>query len=148
MKVEIKLTQVCGKITNKEPFFVADNDNLELDIKSPTAFTELIIAAKNGKATATLKYKDKPVIVPRELYAAGYLEMRCAVINKGQTVKELDIEPIAIVEVMNGFNGSQAFSEIEKTVKKISAQFELLKQRYKEAFKEYDFFGGQNNENK
>ena len=129
MKVEIKLTQVCGKITNKEPFFVADNDNLELDIKSPTAFTELIIAAKNGKATATLKYKDKPVIVPRELYAAGYLEMRCAVINKGQTVKELDIEPIAIVEVMNGFNGYSEFDKILLEIAHIKKIFEALKKQ-------------------
>lgn len=149
MKIEIKLNQAYGKLSINEPFIIADNTALKLTFSSKTKYDKLVIAMRNGENKSTLEITDKQSIqLPAALCIAGVLEMRVSMLVKGNTVKELDVEPITLKQVLQGFEGSLTFAEVDKQLKQLRIDFDLLKQRYISAFEQYDFFKTeeQNNE--
>lgn len=124
MKINIKLLQASGRLDTKEPFFIADNAEFFLNITSATKFDKVLLALNNEKATATLVYEDKAVTVPKAVLKAGILRIRASIVQKGEVIKEMDIEPITLKEVHQGFEGYSAFDELcekqKETAEKIN----------------------------
>lgn len=129
MVIDIKLQEGAGIAEGVASFVIAENDSIKLTFEnqSRAKFDELVLAVKNGDKRAKLKVADNAVEIPERLIFGGYLEMRLAMIRNGNTVKELDIEPLRLIEVLEGFKGSQALVDLLEQYNAVQAELERLR---------------------
>ena len=118
-----KLTTHGGFLENREPFIVADNEDLILSFDTTYCLDKAYIVLKNGTVTRKEKLNN-PYAVARELLFAGTLQIEVDLIVGDTRVKRFVLEPLVIKELDGNLVG---LPELEEVKQRDEARGEELK---------------------
>lgn len=125
--VQIKLEKSFGRLVEKSPFLLVDNEKMTLEFISDIALADCVIEMRNGEQHSKLRARNvRTVEVPKELCAAGELKIVIAVMVQGVAVKKWSVEPIAIVAVDLGFAAYATLNDIHDTVVRVTKTSERI----------------------
>ncbi len=108
----IKLTRSLGRLLDREPFLIVENDGLTINIEGAPKNLKLTATVRNGDVSATLKENARTVEIPRNLLTAGRLDVEISGFIDGNSVKQWHCEPIYLKTVDTGFEGHAEFERI------------------------------------
>lgn len=114
MNITLKLIASHGRLSTREPFYVADNEQLVLQLDTEYDLSEFIVDMRNGITKTKLRQNSKTIQVPRELIKAGQLELVVSKYAGGKLAKKWNVEPITIIEEDEGFIAYALIDEIER----------------------------------
>ena len=105
---------------------VALPESGEFEFVSPVyVLNELVIQAKNGKKTKTVKTKTGKVDLS-DLMFAGELKMNVSLIIKGNGVKQWDVSPIIITETDGEIYAFDELEELRKRVEELEKKTTVI----------------------
>ncbi|MDR3216130.1 MAG: hypothetical protein LBT55_01775 [Clostridiaceae bacterium] len=120
--MKITLSGAYGRLSDREPFLIADNTDLTLEFESVFKTTDALIHVHNERAVKKYKHNIKePFTVPVEFLHAGTLKIEVDLLKSGEVVKKFSVEPIKIKDLRMGFEGH--------------AEVDALRQEIAEAYK-------------
>lgn len=130
---KIALKQSCGRIMDREPFVVAENEQLELEFQTEYKIDDILITVKNSNIKTTKPYRitGNTFIVPREFYIAGLLYLQIDLLLRGETVKSWTVEPIVIKELHAGFEGVTEIDELKSQITHLEKRLADLEDKHK-----------------
>lgn len=127
MNKKITLQNNYGKLDDRLPFLMADNEKLALTFFSDIQLMDVFFIAKNGETEIKHRLSQLTTIdVPQNLIKAGALFIAVQVVARGEVVKTYEVEPIIIKDEGCGFKG---FLEVEQAIEQydtLSAKYEAL----------------------
>lgn len=119
MNITVKLIASHGRLSEREPYFVADNENLTLLLDTEYQLADFIADLRNGAAKAKLRQTNKTIEVPTELLKAGQLDIVITQYANGKVAKKWAVEPITIIEQNEGFEAYSLINELSAKVKEL-----------------------------
>lgn len=102
MTKKIILNASFGRLEDKEPFLIAQNNSLDFAIDGYLSNTEYLISFKNGELEAQI-VSYGTFTVPDEVLKGGMLEVVISVYSDGILAKQWNIEPLILIEHNEGF---------------------------------------------
>lgn len=131
--VQIKLEKSFGRLVEKSPFLLVDNEKMTLEFISDIALTDCVIEMRNGEQYSKLRARNvRTVEVPKELCAVGELKIVIAVMVQGVAVKKWSVEPITIAAVDLGFAAYATLNDIHDTVGRVTKTSERIIEKCEE----------------
>lgn len=115
MEFTIKLLGAKGRLSTREPFLLADNEALSAVLECELQGDYITTLVCDKKRVAL---KGKAFEIPRDFLHAGSIEAQTSLYSRGVCVKSWTIEPIAIQEANEGFQG---FPELDNLRTRLSA---------------------------
>jgi len=120
MEKKIKLIMSLGRLSDREPFIIADNEALTLTFESEYPLSDLIISLKNGDMVKQYKCSGNSFTVPKDTCKSGELIVTVSLLKKGEVIKVWNIAPIIIKEVPAGFEAYEAIHAIVKRLNELT----------------------------
>lgn len=130
MKKQIRLEAKEGRLLSREPFLVAENETLTLEITSIQS-PVLLVLLKNGEEKARLTCSDT-VEVPKRLLKEGMLEIEVALYRDGVLHRSWQVEPIRIIKHEASFLFNPVLEEFITRLEKLNeleAKYNALQER-------------------
>jgi hypothetical protein len=112
----IKLALSHGRLSDREPFIVADNETLSLTFESDYKLSELLISLINGETVKQYKSSGNSFTVPSDLCKAGTLEIVVKLMKSGEVVKTWNVAPIIVKEINEGFEAYDVIYALEERI--------------------------------
>lgn len=126
MELNIKLIGSVGRLENREPFIVADNEKLMLRFMSDTRLDDVYLTLNNGVDSARYRLAYLTSYeVPKNFIKAGTLKITINALYASQIVQTFTVEPIIIKDLNGDYKG---FTEVEEVKK----NYDELKNNYDE----------------
>lgn len=126
MNKEVKLTKLHGRLSDREPFIMAENETLTLEFKSDYILSDLLISIKNGDTVKQYKSSGVLFAVPKEVCFAGALEISISLLKSAEVVKTWNVAPILIKEINAGFEAFDAFRSLEQRVSALEDKHKII----------------------
>lgn len=114
MNITVKLVSGFGKLSTREPFLIAENDNLILSFETAVE-PDFILSVKNGKKRKELR-AQKSFEVPREFLFGGRLDIVVSQYVGGTLANSWTVEPITLVDTAAGFEAYATIDTLEKRI--------------------------------
>lgn len=114
MNIEIKLQNSYGRLAQREPFLLTDNDApfLVFDCDYVLSDTVVTVCCAEGKKQLRLRDLNSGFTLPAEFVKAGEVNVTVDLLIKGNTVKTWHVEPIVFAEHDAGFVGLPELEQI------------------------------------
>lgn len=114
MDIKIKVTDKYGRLTQREPFLLAENDRPIISIEAERNITvaDIVFEMGNEKKVIRCFNLNKGVELPTVFARLGTLNITIAQIAQGRAVKEIVVEPIIFTETQGSIEGRAWFEEI------------------------------------
>lgn len=123
----ITLSLSHGRLSDREPFVIADNDELVLNFKSTYKLDELILhMAHDSVGGGTYNCTGAAFTVPRYYLKAGVLDVMVTLVRGGQAVKTWTVEPIILKELDEGLTGHAELDEVLHSIRTLSTKITSL----------------------
>ncbi|MGN0743908.1 MAG: hypothetical protein ACI4MZ_01350 [Christensenellales bacterium] len=127
MEIQITLDKHSGRLSKREPFLLAENEDVLISVKSNISLKNVIINFKNGDDMAQTKLEDCRCVVPKKVVKPGVLDCEVNLCARGNIVKTYIVEPIVLYSVPPNFEGHPEFDLLKiKVAKFIALVNELL----------------------
>lgn len=140
MKKTIILESRTGRLSNREPFLLADNEKFEIEVQSEYN-SNLLLSLKNGTQTATLNGKGV-FDIPANLITEGVLEIEASIYVNGALFKSWQVEPIRIIRHKAEYLFNPVLEEFMERLEKIDEleqRLSVLQERFISMEKELDY---------
>lgn len=118
MNIKVKLDRLYGRLSTREPFLLAEGENLTVEFKSDYELTGAIVNLENGKKNAQVKLNGTTFDVPQSLIMAGSLYMDVNLYAYGRIVKTFVVEPIVLTSASPTLKGHPELELIKETLSK------------------------------
>ena len=121
MEIQIKLNAGSGRLLDKSPFLLADNDTPTLVFKSDIFLTDCIVEMKNGDEKEKLHIRGlSSVQLPEKLCKAGAVECVIGLMVNGIAVRKWSVEPIVLKEVDLGFEAYGVLNRYDEAIERLT----------------------------
>lgn len=114
MNIEIKLQNSYGRLVQREPFLLTDNDAPFLVFDCDYVLSDTVVTVSRAECKKQLRLRDlnSGFTLPAEFVKAGEVNVTVDLLIKGNTVKTWRVEPIAFAEHDAGFVGLPELEQI------------------------------------
>lgn len=140
MKKTIILESRTGRLSNREPFLLADNEDFKVEVQSDYN-SNLLLSLKNGTETATLNGRGV-FDIPANLITDGVLEIEACIYIDGALFKSWQVESIRIIKHKAEYLFNPVLEEFMERLKKLDEleqRLSVLQERYSAMEKELDY---------
>lgn len=120
MELIINLIASHGRLSSREPFLLADNEQLKIKLATDYAAV-MLVSMRNGGASAKVTTNGE-FEVPPEVLKGGSLEMVVTVYANGVIAKQWNVEPITIIEHNEGFESFPLIDSLTAKVEELTAK--------------------------
>lgn len=119
MKIEVELSKNYGRLLNREPFFMVENENLEIEFCGIDN-SMLVLTISNGDMHRQMLVRKKQFEVPKDFIFEGELRIIVNRYSGTKVVSKWLCEPILIVAPKEDyFEGFSAIEEFRNEVQNL-----------------------------
>lgn len=131
MELNVQLKKSYGRLTNREPFLIVNDEEYFLHLDADILIKKCIAVFRKGQHSAEV-YAENPlgqvteIKIPDEFVLEGAVECEIHVISHGRTVTKYAVEPIVFARVDTRFEGHPEIEELKDTIEKQGQQINAL----------------------
>ena len=133
MNKTVKLYNTVGRLADREPFILQENEKFLLDLDCDVVINDCKVYYSKDGAKATRHYQTpdlKQIEIPEEFVGIGTLEIEIDILSHGIAIRRHYVDPITFVAVDEGFKGHVEYERLLEKVaeleNKVKEQDELI----------------------
>lgn len=119
MNIKITLDKHYGRLSQREPFSLAKDEDVTLNFEADYLLANAIVNLSNGAERAQVRLTSNSLIVPKNVAKGGTLNIVVHLCSNGRVVYSFIVEPIVLCEISTGFEGHPEFEEIKASVESL-----------------------------
>lgn len=127
MEIQVKLDRLNGRLSNREPFLLAENETATMKLDTDYLLNDALVNFKNGNDTAQVRVTKNPFEIPSNVVKAGTLEAEVNLCAHGRVVKTFRVEPIVFYSEPPTLIGHPEFDDLKAENAILSSEIVELK---------------------